>query len=208
MTTNSEIKIRIEGAVAFTTAPYHPDFVKIAKALNGRWKPEIKGWAFDARDTGRICDALRSVFGITPTIEGAPSTAPSGDTVTIRVEVTSEAPNPLWGFGRLLAERRHRDLPVRLGNGVVVYRGEFPEWAGTRRSPELLGSWDGPVTLEVRDVPRAIADDAHAPSKCRWEIAEEESGRKARLLAEREALLKRLSEVEAELRQLGIGVGQ
>jgi hypothetical protein len=135
------------------------------------------------------------------------SRVPLADTVTIRVEVTYGAPNPLWGFGRLLAERRHRDLPVRLGEGVVIYRGEFPEWAGTRRTPELLGSWDGTVTIEVRDVPRSIADDEHAPKGCRWEIVDQaQPDRLAVLLAEREALLKRLAEVEAELAKLGIQV--
>jgi hypothetical protein len=125
--------------------------------------------------------------------------------VTIRVTVNFQAPNPLWGFGRLLAERRERDLPVRLGSGVIICQGEFPEWAGTRRTPELLGSWDPPVVIEVRDVPKSIADNAHAPKSCSWEIVtQEQPDRRSALLAEREELLKRLAKVESELRQLGV----
>jgi hypothetical protein len=56
----NETRVKIEGRDAYVTCPYHPDFVKTAKALNGRWKPETKEWAFDARDTERIANALRS----------------------------------------------------------------------------------------------------------------------------------------------------
>ena len=91
-----------------------------------------------------------------------------------------------------------RDEAVVLGAGVVVVGGAFAPSAGSRQHPALIDS-DEAVTLEVRDLP---VEALSAARELEWTRAGGSGGAgpdRAALLAERDALLARLAELDALL---------
>lgn len=146
----NEIKIykTKAGGIAAQT-PYHPDLPARFRALGGKWHADAGVWTFDARDEARVRAVVEEVFG---------AVEPSGRKVTLRYRLEGRyVQNPLRLAGRVIAERRGRDVAVRLAAGVVVVEGEFPRRAGSAKYPEVLGSGDADVVIEIRDVDEAVA---------------------------------------------------
>lgn len=170
------------------TAPYHPDLPNRARMLGGKFAPSTKTWYFDARDEELVREMTRVLYGTDG--EDAPPL------VTIRVHLDKIRPNggSLWLAGREVAARLGRDLPVKLGEGVIVISGGFPSTGGSRAHPRLEPK-SGTV-LEVRDVPETLARTEME----RWSegIVIVESGPidKEALLARKEALLRELAEIK------------
>ena len=188
-------------AITLTTAadgslevhsPYHPDFPAAARALGGRWRPSRRTWVFDGRDEAVVGDLLARLFGWSPD--------PSGEVVTVRVTLSRANAGGAEArlAGRVIARRPGRDEAVVLGAGVVVVGGAFAPSAGSRQHPALIDS-DGVVTLEVRDLP---VEALTAARELEWTRAGGSGGAgpdRAALLAERDALLTRLAELDALL---------
>jgi hypothetical protein len=63
-------------------------------------------------------------------------------------------------LGRIVAARLGRDARVTLGPGVTLRSGGFRPSGGSSRKPELAPE-DG-TSLEVRDVPQALAEQLKA----------------------------------------------
>lgn len=182
--------------------PYHRDFAARAKEIGGRWNANRGVWTFDRRDDARVRALVKSLFGI----DGS---EPEGDLVTVRVKVRRHEVNlRLGGYaefaGLRIAERRYRDSAVKLAAGVILVEGQFDGSGGSTRYPEIDAADN--VVVEIRDLPRAALDVEDADS---YEIVSEtvpadgeanaETDERARLTAEREALLARLAEIDALL---------
>ena len=149
----STVKIETFDNRIYLTAPYNDRLPSKAKAIGGRWSPADKAWHFDPRDEQRVRDLATSIFGTDGT---------NADLVDVRLTAT-EAADEFGGIelgGRTIAERRRRDDPVTLGEGVVRASGTFtPGGAGTGgsvRYPRF--GWDEHLVLEVRDVPRSVVE--------------------------------------------------
>ncbi|MBU8901012.1 hypothetical protein KRR26_36000 [Corallococcus sp. M34] len=84
----------------------------------------------------------------------------------------------------------------RLGPGVTVIAGSFPEGL-PRGAANALGNKED-VTLEVRDVPLALAERMAQALPSAYEIIRKPSWRHA-LEAERKGLQSRLADIEAAL---------
>lgn len=142
----ADITITNDGTTVTARTPYHPDFPKKARAIGGKFRGGA--WTFDARDEQRVRDLCREIYGT----DGTPV-----DTVTVRIS-TSSAPDESawWAFGRMIAERRYRDSAVRLGDGVVIVAGGFPQRGGSMKYPRL-DAYEGTI-LEIRDVPAGHPD--------------------------------------------------
>lgn len=145
----SDISINHSGESIEVDSPYHSDFPASAKALGGRWTGSA--WRFDARDESRVRELIARTYGVDP------DTLTVIDPVTVRVTVgSSRVSQTLWLAGREIATRRGRDIPVRLGHGVIITSGEFPRSGGSGRYPNLGASG---ITMEVRDVSRAAIEE-------------------------------------------------
>ena len=146
-----QVQIERAGDAVKLAAPYHPALPNQAQALGGRWDPVERVWRFDARDEARVRELARSIYGT----DGEDNP----ELVTIRVTLTRREASrqELWLAGRLVAKRRNWDLPVSLGNGVIIVKGKFPWTGGTSKSPTLGGEG---VVLEIRDVPRPAVPQA------------------------------------------------
>ena len=142
---------RTDGTSRFrVSSPYHPEFPARARELGGTWIADRKEWSFDLRDEARVRDLLRTVYA-------ADGSEDASDLVAVRVDLDHAASTDrLLGLGRELAHRWSRDERVRLGAGVVVVAGGFPGSGGSRNHPRLAPQ--AGTILEVRDVPRAIAE--------------------------------------------------
>lgn len=159
--TLTTVKARSGGELLKLVSPYHPDLVPEARRLNGRWDGDRKAWYFDPRDAEALRAVVARVYGIDPLAPPA-----TDELVNVRVRLSGSAyyGASVFLLGRELASRPSRDSRVRLGQGVVVLEGEFPESGGSVKHPDLWsrhGS-SGDVLLEVRDVPRAVAEQALA----------------------------------------------
>lgn len=145
------VRVWRTGDTVYLAAPYHPSLPERAKALGGRWDSADKVWRFDARDEARVRELARGIYGTDGT--------DNPQLVTIRVTITEREAyeQELWLAGRLVARRPGRDLPVQLGDGVIIVSGAFPRRGGSARYPELGGQG---VVLEVRDVPRPAVPEA------------------------------------------------
>ena len=192
MTATAAITLTAADGGLEVRSPYHPDFPAAARALGGRWRPSRRTWVFDGRDELAVGGLLARLFGWSP--------APSGEVVTVRVALDRDNAGGAEArlAGRCIARRPGRDEAVVLGAGVVVVGGAFAPRAGSRQHPALIDS-DEVVTLEVRDLP---VEALTAARELEWTRVGGSGGAgpdRAALLAERDALLTRLAELDALL---------
>jgi hypothetical protein len=184
-------------------APYTPELPDKAKALGGRFDRSNRAWRFDARDENRVRDLSRKVYGT----DGSDA----DDTVTVRVQVNDERPwherrQGLFLGGHPIARAYSRDSGAEIADGVVVLQGDI-------RSSGSAKNWttraDEETIFEVRDVPRGMAEKMieQASEKravtgdplLSATIEETVSERISALRAERQRLLDRIAEIDAEL---------
>lgn len=191
MTTH--VTITNDGTAVILASPYDPALPAQAKSLGGKFSGADKTWQFDVRDEQRVRDLARQLYGT----DGTENTDEA--TVTVRVNVGA-MPNDNSGelrlAGRRLAHRPTRDETVRLAAGVVVLSGGFGRSGGSVRYPALAASDD--TVLEVRDLPRPVAERMVAEEEC-VNFADADALNRTALLAERERLAARLVEIDALL---------
>lgn len=188
------VTITSDGRTVTLSAPFDPAFPARARKIGGRFdRAGGNVWRFDARDVQRVRDLAREFWGT----DGSDADEP---TVTVRVPLT-----PVYAYqgqeyrlaGRRLAWRPARDDQVRLANGVVVVAGAFPSRGGSVRNPQLGDQGDNlsEIVLEVRDVPRGVADKMRA-EQADVEIVTAQTVDVEALRAERARLFARLAEID------------
>lgn len=182
-TVMTPILITTEGQLATLSGPYHPDLAQRARELGGRWDPNARRWSFDARDEARVREMAQQIYG-------ADDSPPETVTVRWRPRMGRRV-GEIYLAGRRIAHRPGRDVPVRLGDGVVIVEGRFAPYGGSARYPELGANGEAPVLLEIRDLP-AGHPDLDDPD---IEIVERSIDREA-LSAERERLASRIAEID------------
>lgn len=194
----STVTVTTANGKVVVSSPFHREFPPRARAIGGDFARDgSKTWIFDTRDETRVRELLTEFFGT----DGSPD----ADLVTVHVNLAHHGRHQeIWFAGRKIAERRNRDEPVRLGEGVVIVESEFPSSGGSVAYPTLGAKGNAAAYLqtmpvvEIRDLPRAAveAEDvkytivAEAPA----EVVDA-----AKLRAEREQLLARLAEIDALL---------
>lgn len=180
------------GAVTIVTSPttvtlitpYNPGLPARARTLGGKWNAAQKAWIFDARDEDLVRELAHDLFG-------TDGTSDLDDLVTVTVTLASTSASPQFTVaGRIVAERRGRDLPVRLADGVIVRAGTLATSGGSVRHPAIDS--DG-VVLEIRDIPRTAAH------RFGLDIVDGITDRRSQLETERTQLLARLAQIEQEL---------
>ncbi len=191
------VRIEKSSTKIFVESPYNSKFVAKARDLGGKW--EAPRWVFDIRDeecvralcleiygeNGRFCEkvTLRAVF--------APGVGKLGDSIYLG--------------GRVIATAFGRDSGAKIGAGVVVLNGGFSSGGSVKNWKTVTHSENGAIVL-VRNVPIAIAEKLMAPGGLEGEKAESVSIEpeapvvdQSALLAERTALLARISEIDSIL---------
>lgn len=138
----------------YVQTSFHPDFPHKARNLGGVWLLNSKEWVFSPKDEAKVRALCVDLFGT----DGA-----DVESCTVQVRVGGDFLdgdiNEIWMFGRPVVRRWQRDLRVVLGEDVVIIDGDFPARGGSVAHPKLLPfRTTDVVTLEVRDVPKLLAD--------------------------------------------------
>ena len=183
----ADIDITTEGDSIFLTAPYNAAANRGYRNAGGKWQPERKAWKFKAKDIQLVRGVLNEHFGYTDEVT---------ETVDVRVYVRDwedgNHENTATFAGRIIAVRRSRDADVALGRDVLLIKGSFDGSGGSMRYPTIDANKD--VIVEVRGVPaghRDLGED-------NVEIVEHRVDVEA-LQVEREKLLARIAEIDAQL---------
>ena len=155
-------------------SPYSPTLPAKCRALGGKWNSETKHWYFDQRDANRVRTMCVEAFGIDPLAE--PDEQPELVTVRLNMDAFNTSAAELWLFGRELVSQPSRDSATRLGRDVILVSGGF-KGGGSRANPSM-NAQDGTI-IEVRDVPRPLADEQIA----KWATL---ATQRAELLAQKE----------------------
>jgi hypothetical protein len=151
------INVKAAGKALEVRAPYYPDFASKAKGMGARCQAGV--WRFSRLQEGAVREALWEVFGT----DGAPV-----ETVTVQVALSeAEADEAsVWGLGRRLVRRAYHDAHVQLDAQTRTVAGVFPAASGASGRPTL--GHRGQVVLEVRQVPRALAEAAAQKDPARY----------------------------------------
>lgn len=148
------VRVRSGKDMLQLTAPYHPSFPRLARALGGMFNGDTKLWYFDPRDEARVREVCREVYGIDP---GDEAPAPTR-TISVALDQLNTENGSLWLVGREVASRPARDAKVRLGPGVIIVTGGFADRGGSAKYPRLA-PLDGTI-VEIRDVPLPLVERA------------------------------------------------
>lgn len=184
--------ITINSGTALVDVPYSARFVQKIKRIGGRWMPEQKRWAVDARNVEHVRAAMVDCYGR--------SDVSADDLVTVRVMVSDKGLVRTRGsiemFGRVVARAFDRDGGARTGDGIVFIEGGAD-------SSGSVKYWQTIIYAEsiflIRDVPRQHV----LANRAAWielghqiEIEEQAAVDRAQLTAERERLAARIAEIE------------
>lgn len=173
-------------------SPYNKEFVARVKALGARWDASGRCWVTDERNLDDVRQVLRDIYG--------QDDRPVVDLVTVEVVVPdgwSESRGPVTIFGRTIATAFGRDTGARVGDGVAVLEGSVSS-GGSRNN--WTTRIDRGSRIRIYDVPRSAVEQ-----QVGWDdgigtyAIVEGTDPLASLRAEREALLARLAEIDAQL---------
>lgn len=114
--------------------PYHPQMIRHARLLGGRFIHGRDLWFFEATEESRVRAMLRLLYGW----DGPPQPAPRW--VTIRYRFDGTEGGEFWIAGHHVAERRVAGTMPVLGPGVSIIAGGFESRGGTRTRPALGGA--------------------------------------------------------------------
>lgn len=182
-----DVAVTSEGNETTLVSPYHPDFPAGAREIGGGWDRERRIWRFDRRDEDRVRDLARVYFGVD-------GTEPADDLVTVRVSLEGREHSDAARFaGREIARRRARDEPVRLPKDVVVVSGMLKRHGGSVKNPRVEAE---DVIVEIRDLPRGALSIEKPES---YELVGAAAPTVEALQAERERLVSRIAEIDAQL---------
>ena len=180
------------GKISIET-PYNPEFVRRIKRAGGKWNPNNKTWECDERSIDAVRVIMREVYGE----DDMPQ-----ELVTVYVKVgdnpIEEHTGPVVMFGRTIASAFGRDSGAKLGDGVCFSAGGATSGGSAKNWYTILRANS---EFTIYDVPKLATEQ-----KLGWdddygifEIVESADPMVA-LKAEKEALLKRLAEIDELLR--------
>lgn len=176
-------------------SPYNPDFVRRIKKAGGKWDPANKVWETDERSIETVREIMREVYG--------QDDLPQQELVTVKVTIGDKSLNewraPVVLFGRIIASARGRDSGARPGEGVCFEKGGCDSGGSMKNWYTIVRAGS---EITIYDVPR-LAVEQKLGWKDEYGTFEviENGDPLAALRAEKEALLKRLAEIEELLNE-------
>jgi hypothetical protein len=183
------VKITVTDTEVSVVSPYNSEFVKQAKHYGGRYANNA--WIFNIHDEGRVRDLCKKYYGTDGTTEP--------DVCTVRVFISSSIHTfrgPIEFYGRTIAKASHHASGARLGEGVVLIKGEF--LSGGTGSNWKTKTGDAGATVLIRNFPRGIAEGlVNAGKKWISIIYEPPVIDVSAITAEKRRLLERIDEIDS-----------
>lgn len=184
------MKIIKENGRIKVKSDYNKEFIRRAKLIEGKW--DAPYWSFPEENESEVKALLLEIYGE----NGDPQ-----ETVDILVNISEMNGESIELCGRILCSRRGRDAAVKLAENVMLTQGGFPSSGGSAKNPRVNPD-DGTV-LKVKKCPLSLYErvkDMECVTLC--ESDDTADNKRKVLLAEKERLLRRLEEIEAELSAL------
>ena len=170
-------------------SPYSPDLPARAKTLSGRWNGEA--WSYPIAAEEQVRSLYMDIYGEWDI---------SVETVTLIcvAERGYAEKGPLTLGGRIVARAWGRDSGARTGDGVIILDGGFCSGGSMKNWVTRV---NGSVEFKLIDVARSKAQQLiKDPEWCdSIEIEEAKTINRDALIAEKEALKKRIAEIDAVL---------
>lgn len=179
-------------------AEYHPDFPAAVRGLNGKFEKPY--WYFDSRDEIRIREICRSIYGT----DGTDGTSDK-PTATIRataVDDISQSAAGVYLLGRCIAYATGRDSGARLGGNVVLISGRASSGGSVKNWTTVIRKGS---MFEIRDLPEGALSLPFNERQWQWQRytpAGSQAEYATSLRQERDRLVRRLVEIDAELDEL------
>jgi hypothetical protein len=136
-----EIKLEIIKDTIRVTSPYNEKFIYNARNLRGNWKDGA--WWFDDSIVDYVREVMMSCFGTTG------ETAYENCTLLITDYSCYEYGKPVSLFGRQICRAFGRDSGARLGDGIVLIKGQL-------KSGGSVKNWTSEIkdaTFEIKNFP-------------------------------------------------------
>lgn len=185
------MEIKVNNGIARVYTPYNPDFVKAIKKIGGaKWDREKRCWAVPESAVDAAREIMKNVYGYN---DNTPN-----ETVKVRVKVINELNE--WGsdvvlFGKVLSHATGRDSGARIGDDVVYIKGGATSGGSAK-------NWDSEVKagseIILSNVNKNLYDNAEPNEDIVVELITETVD-KAKLIEEKERLLKRIEEINKML---------
>ena len=189
MGTTGGVKIIVTDTEVSVVSPYNSEFVKQAKQYGGRYANNA--CIFNIYDEGRARDLCKKYYGTDGTTEP--------DICTVRVFLSNSIHTfrgPIEFYGRTIAKASHHISGARLGEGVVLIKGEF--LSGGSGSNWKTKTGEQGATVLIRNFPRGIAEGlVNAGKKWISIIYEPPVIDVSALTAEKRRLIDRINEIDA-----------
>ena len=169
---------------------YNKVFVDLARNLAGKWNESNKSWGFDIRDEADVLEACYLAYGedgFRQNFCDIKMTLPSG--------MESED-HTLILFGRRIATAFSTSVPVKWASPVVVKAGAI---VCSRRYRDEIVEVEAGTAIILRDLSRPLVDKCISENTYGDAVIEilpdMRASARANLIAERDALLARLAEI-------------
>ncbi|MFN3802464.1 FlxA-like family protein [Belliella pelovolcani] len=188
---SQQIKLEIIGDKVKVITPYHADFVNSCRRLRGRFSEGA--WWFDDSVLEYVREAMMDFFNTTGEI--------SFEEVSLLVKNYSEYGDraPVTLFGRIIAKAFGRDSGARLGDDIVLIKGEINSGGSVKRwSTRVMEA-----TFEIQRFPKPATELPEVKKAIEegWvELIERKKKRPAEdIQAEIDQLEERIAQLKAEL---------
>lgn len=190
-----KVKINREGNKLQITSPYSGAFVGRMRELNGKWNRDLKVWEVNEEYEDKVYEAILKIY---------------------RVDLTGIEEYMIVEYCAKDFEDRDKD-DIRIGNIVTVYRpsrdskvilrdtaimeGEFDKSGGSVKHPAVFDRGEGYNVILRSTIYKKEYEKLSDEEKSKLTIIKKQD-KKERLLNEKEILIKRLAEIEEELKNL------
>lgn len=188
------IKIKRENNLLLITSPYSRSFVSKMRNLQGKWNRELNVWEVSEDFEDKVNEAILEIY---------------------RVDLTGKEEYIIVEYQAKDFEDKDED-DIRIGNIITVYRpsrdsrvklndtaimqGEFDKTGGSVKYPAVFDRGDHRVVILRSTLFKKEYDKLSEDEKSKLTIIRRQD-KKERLLNEKEIILKRLSEIEDELKK-------
>lgn len=188
------MKITTMNGRAYVDTPYNPDFVKAIKGIGGhKWEPEKRCWSVPETAVSAVRAIMEDIYGYSDLVPD--------ETISLKVTFlndVSSTRSDVVLFGKVMAHASGRDSGARVGDDVAYIRGGASSGGSTRNWCSIVR--EGSIAT-LSNVNKSVYARAEADPDIKVEVIETDthSDDRQKLLAEKERLLKRITEIDAIL---------
>lgn len=188
---SQSIKLEIIDDKVRVSTPYHAEFVDRCRRLRGKWTEGA--WVFDDSVLEYVREAMMECFNTTG------ETPYEEVSLLVKDKNFFESRGPVTLFGRTIAKAFGRDSGARLGDGIVLIKGEMESGGSVKNWSTCVRD----ATFEIQNFPKPAIElpEVKEAIKEGWVEVKERKKKRSNEDIETEIrqLEERISELKAEL---------